>query len=290
VKVILLGTAAGGGSPQWNCACGICTGGFLPRTQDCLAVSATGDAWYLVNASPDLRAQILATRELAAGPGPRQTPIRGALLTDAELDHTLGLTMLREAAGLHVWAPEAVLKALDSDFPLRTIVARYGGWTWELVPEELDGLRITVLPVSAKRPKYVSSEVDGHWVVAYRVDDPGTGGSLVYAPCLAQWPAGFDDMVSGAGCVILDGTFYSPREMSAATRTGIDPAAQKAMGHIPIAGDNGTLAHIRAHPGTRWIYTHLNNTNPILDPSSVEHANVRAAGVEVAVDGMRLDL
>jgi pyrroloquinoline quinone biosynthesis protein B len=284
VKVLLLGTAAGGGFPQWNCACRLCTSGLPARTQDCVAISADGAGWYLINASPDIRAQVLGAKALAPGPGPRDTPLRGALLTDAELDHTLGLTMLREGAGLRVWAPDAVLAALRFDFPLREIVARYGAWDWQPIGQHVDGLRITALPVSDKRPKYVVSGVDGPWVVAYRIEDPATGGVLVYAPCLATWPAGFDDLIAGATAVILDGTFYSPDEMSGATPT-VASTAQRAMGHLPITT---SLTHLR--PGPRWIYTHLNNTNPVLDPTSPEYAAVRAGGAEVLPDGAELEL
>lgn len=290
MRVLLLGTAAGGGFPQWNCACRMCTAGLPARTQDCLAVSADGVGWYLVNASPDIRAQVLAAKQLAAGPGPRDTPIRGALLTDAELDHTLGLTMLREGAGLRVWAPDAVLSALREDFPLREIVARYGAWDWQPVGAgcEVDGLRVTAFPVSAKRPKYTRSELDGAWVVAYRIE--AGGAALVYAPCLATWPDGFDELVAGAGCVILDGTFYSADEMSGATRAGVGSGAQRAMGHIPIAGEDGSLARIAARPGPRWLYTHLNNTNPILDAASPEYAEVRTAGADAPPDGTEITL
>lgn len=285
MKVVLLGTAAGGGYPQWNCACPMCVAGFPARTQDCVAISPDGTGWYLINASPDIRAQILATPWLRAGPGPRDTPLRGVLLTDAELDHTLGLTMLREGAGLRVWAPPAVLTALRDDFPLRGIVARYGAWDWQPVGGELADLKITTFPVSTKRPKYVASEVDGPWVVAYRVDCPT--GALVYAPCLATWPDGFDDLVADTTCVILDGTFYSPDEMSGATRSGVHSGAQRAMGHLPIID---SLTHIAKHPGPRWLYTHLNNTNPIIDPTSPEHAALRAAGAEAPPDGTTLDI
>jgi pyrroloquinoline quinone biosynthesis protein B len=284
VKVLLLGTAAGGGFPQWNCACRMCTAGLPARSQDCIAISADGVGWYLINASPDIRSQILATEQLAPGPGPRDTPLRGVLLTDAELDHTLGLTMLREGNGLRVYGPSAVLGAL----PFRDIVSRYGSWTWEQVPAELDGLRISTFPVSDKQPKYVTSTMDGPWVVAYRIED-SVGGVLVYAPCLKTWPDGFDTLVADASCVILDGTFYSPDEMSGATRkTGT--GAQRAMGHIPITGPNGSLARIAAHPGKRWIYTHLNNTNPILDPHSPEHQAIRTAGAEAPPDGTAISV
>jgi pyrroloquinoline quinone biosynthesis protein B len=288
VRVLLLGTAAGGGFPQWNCACALCAAcrsgeaSVRPRTQDCLAISPDGVGWYLVNASPDIRAQILATPALAAGPGPRDTPLRGALLTDAELDHTLGLMLLREGGGLRVFAPPAVLTALDDHFPIRGTVARYGEWTWE-PNATVPGLDITTFAVSDKHPKYAQdSTAPGPWVVAYRITDPATGGALVYAPCLREWPDGFDDLVAGASVVLLDGTFYSAKEMQG---TGTTTSAQRAMGHVPIAD---SLDRIRRHSGVRWCYTHLNNTNPVLDTRTVEYATVREAGVEVPPDGTEL--
>ena len=275
MKVILLGTAAGGGCPQWNCACRLCTAGLPPRTQDCVAISADGAGWYLLNCSPDIRAQILATPPLRAGPGPREIPLRGVLLTDAELDHTLGLLMLRETRGLPVFAPDAVLDALS---PLRAIIDGYGGWT-SLV--DLPGLRVDVLPVSDKKPKYAPPGGEGPWVVAYRVTDLRTGGVLVYAPCLKSWPEGFDSFVEGASLVLLDGTFHAPDEMA-----GVGGPDQLAMGHLPITA---SLARIAGRPG-RWAFTHLNNTNPVLDPASAEHAAVLSAGALLPADGTEFSL
>ncbi|MEU6645070.1 pyrroloquinoline quinone biosynthesis protein PqqB [Saccharomonospora sp. NPDC046836] len=292
MRMIVLGTAAGGGVPQWNCACPNCVAarrGRAPaRTQDCLAVSADDRNWYLLNASPDIRTQLTSSAALAAGPGPRETPIRGVLLTDGELDHTLGLFQLKEAAGLCVWAPDAVVRHV----PARDVVGRYQTWTWSPSASEvrLDGLRVTVFPVSDKRPKYAAeSTVAGPWVVAYRITDPATGGVLVYAPCLAAWPPGFDEFCAGADCVVLDGSFYAPDEMASATRGDVGARAQLAMGHLPMAGPHGSLARIREATGrTRWLFTHLNNTNPVLDPGSAERADLDAAGAEVPTDGTEL--
>ncbi|RSN44625.1 pyrroloquinoline quinone biosynthesis protein PqqB [Amycolatopsis sp. WAC 04197] len=287
MRVILLGTAAGGGFPQWNCACALCVSDAPPRTQDCVAVSADGEGWYLLNVSPDIRAQILATPPLRAGPGPREIPLRGVLLTDAELDHSLGLLLLREAGGLPVWAPEAVLGALSEQFPARAIIDGYGGWQW--LPSSdvsIDGLRVSMLPVSDKRPKYArSSTEDGPWVVAYRIEDVRTGGVFVYAPCLKSWPDGFDDFTRDAGLVLLDGTFYAPDEMSGATAAEVGDGTQLAMGHLPITG---SLAKLR--PGPQWAYTHLNNTNPVIDPASPEHAAVLAGGASLPLDGTEFKL
>jgi pyrroloquinoline quinone biosynthesis protein B len=288
MRVVVLGTAAGGGFPQWNCACRLCSAcraGDVPaRTQDCLAVQAD-DGWYLVNASPDIRAQVLAASVLAPGPAPRDTPLRGALLTDAELDHAMGLLMLREGGGLRVFAPPAVLSALSS---ARDTVTRYGSWTWSSTVD-IPGLSVTTFAMSNKKPRYAAdSTVPGPWVVAYRLADPVTGGALVYAPCMRVWPDGFDEFVDGADRVLLDGTFFSSAEMPGAETTSTTP--QHAMGHVQIGGADGSLARIAKHPGIRWYYTHLNNTNPVLDRRSPEYATVRDAGVEVPLDGTVLDV
>jgi pyrroloquinoline quinone biosynthesis protein B len=297
VKIVLLGTAAGGGVPQWNCACRLCVAArsgspTVPaRSQDCIAVSATGRHWYLVNVSPDIRAQLAGTPHLAPGPQPRATPIRGILLTDAELDHTAGLLLLREGAGLAVWAPASVIGALSTDFPVRDIVYRYHGWTWHAIGstafdlgEPADGvLRCRAFPLHDKPPRYAEQR-SGPWAVAYRIEDPATGGVLVYAPCLGTWPAGFDEFVTGADCVLLDGTFYSADELAPTT------GGQRGMGHLPISGADGSLAALRRHPDIRWIYTHLNNTNPLLDNESPHLRELWAAGADVLVDGTELDL
>jgi pyrroloquinoline quinone biosynthesis protein B len=292
VKAVLLGTTAGGGFPQWNCACSLCvrarSGELVARTQDCLAISGNDTGWWLVNASPDIRAQITGCALLNPGPGPRETPLRGALFTDAELDHTLGLLTLRGGAGLTVWAPGTVLHAVQDQFDLRTVIDGYAPLAWREVgpdPFELDGLRVTAIPISGKRPKYArSSTMEGHWVVAYRFEDLDSGGVLVYAPCLASWPSGFDEVVAGADCLLLDGTFHGGSEMGSATGSS---SGQAAMGHLPISA---SLPQLRRFPSVRRIYTHLNNTNPVLDPSSPEAAELRAAGVEVPLDGTVIEL
>ncbi|SDK97031.1 pyrroloquinoline quinone biosynthesis protein B [Lentzea albidocapillata subsp. violacea] len=291
MKAVLLGTTAGGGFPQWNCACPLCVrarSGELPsRSQDCLAISGNGTDWWLVNASSDIRTQIASCSLLNPGPGARETPLRGALFTDAELDHTLGLLTLRGGAGLTVWAPGSVLHALKDQFDLRTVIDGYAPVAWRQVdqPFDLGGLRVSAIPISGKRPKYArSSTMDGPWVVAYRFEDPVSGGVLVYAPCLASWPAGFDEVVAGADCLLLDGTFYAASEMGSATGSS---SGQAAMGHLPITA---SLPELRRFPGVRRIYTHLNNTNPVLDPSSPESAKLREAGVEVPLDGTVIEL
>jgi pyrroloquinoline quinone biosynthesis protein B len=315
MRARLLGTAAGGGLPQWNCACAMCVRARRDgtgRTQDCLAVTGANRRWYLVNASPDIRAQILTAPELAAGPGQRETPVSGVLLTDGELDHTIGLLMLREGSPLDVYGPGRVLDALQDSFPVRPILDPYGSLGWHAVRPgatiSLDEqLSATAIPLSVKRPRYArpasahvppehlpprqpaSPATDGAqtqdpWVVAYRFEDRRTGGSLVYAPCLASWTGPLDTALTGAGCVILDGTFFHDDEMLRAT--GQDRPAS-TMGHLPIAD---TYQRLRAHPAAHKLYTHLNNTNPAQAGDSPERATLAAAGIEVAQDGMTLEL
>jgi pyrroloquinoline quinone biosynthesis protein B len=295
--VRVLGTAAGGGLPQWNCACAECALARGPdgpawRSQDGLAVEDGRGGWFLLNASPDIRAQILATPELAPGPGRRESPVRGVLLTDAELDHTLGLVALREGAALDIHATAPVLGALETGFPVKRVLAPYSGPRWHAVAADgvvqLGGtLTVTAVPLGAKRPRYAADLPERpDWVVGYRIEDR-RGSTLVYAPCVARWTDALEEACDGADCLILDGTFYTDDEMTAATGGG---GSALSMGHLPIAGSGGSLERLRGHPHARRLYTHLNNTNPISDPGSAARAAVEAAGVGAAADGMLLEL
>ncbi|GAA2649229.1 pyrroloquinoline quinone biosynthesis protein PqqB [Paractinoplanes durhamensis] len=275
MRVRVLGSAAGGGSPQWNCACPVCqdarrTGRH--RSQDTVAVSGDGTAWYLLNAGPDIRTQILGTPELAPGPGLRETPLRGVLLTTAELDHTLGLLSLREAVRLSVYATPAVSAALETAFPLRPMLASYTELHWNELTDHLvldGGLDVRRLTVGAKRPRYAAGVAGDDWVSALRLTDTRTGASFVHATCLPAWTAAFDGFVAGAGEVLLDGTFGTDDEL---TRTTGRPGSARSMGHLPIVESR---PHTARHPGTRFRYGHLNNTNP-------------AAGDDVVADGSEL--
>ncbi|MGW7821194.1 pyrroloquinoline quinone biosynthesis protein PqqB [Streptomyces puniciscabiei] len=296
MRVVLLGTAAGGGFPQWNCACSLCTAardGKLPsRTQECAAVTGNGRDWWLLNASPDLRTQLTATPALWPGPGPRDTPLRGVLLTDAEADHVTGLAELRGAAGLKVYAAPPVHAVLA---PARAALGRYAPWEWADSLADggfvlAGGLVVTARPLGAKIPKYVplrAPEPSAPWVTAYRVEDLASGGVLVYAPSVGTWSPDLDELCAEADCVLLDGTFYAADEMGTTVRTR---ARQAAMGHLPVSGPDGTLAALARHPGTRRIYTHLNNTNPLLDPASPARARIAEQGAEVLPDGAELVL
>ncbi|MGW7543806.1 pyrroloquinoline quinone biosynthesis protein PqqB [Streptomyces sp. NPDC054770] len=296
MRVVLLGTAAGGGFPQWNCACALCAAardGKLPaRTQECVALTGNGRDWWLLNASPDIRAQLTATPALWPGPVPGDSPVRGVLLTDAEADHVTGLTVLRGAPDLKVYAAPPVGTVLA---PARAALDRYAPWEWADSLADggfvlAGGLVVTAHPVGAKVPAYVPAglaEADGRWVTAYRVEDLATGGVLLYAPCVGAWSDVLDELCAEADCVLLDGTFFTADETGTAVRSA---PGQAATGHLPVSGAHGSLAALARHPRTRRIYTHLDNTNPLVDPASRARAQVAAEGVEVLPDGIEFAL
>jgi pyrroloquinoline quinone biosynthesis protein B len=298
--LLVLGTAAGGGIPQWNCACPGCDGArahpHRRRRHASLAVRAGEGRWYVVNATPDLGDQIEAHPGLHPGPGPRQTPLAGIVLTDAELDHTLGIPRLREADGLQVLATAPVRQALLDRLHLGDVLTPYTSVTWRELPrrgaEPLDrespgGLLISGIPVSGKRPRYAADAPDDDaWVIALRLYDPVTGATALYAPALAAWPDHFRRAAEEADCVIVDGTFWDDEEPR---RTGISTRTATGMGHLPIEGPGGTAERL-ARLSARCLYTHLNNTNPLVDPAAPQHKRLARLGLEVAHDGMVIEL
>lgn len=292
-----LGVAAGGGYPQWNCACGGCrrarerpgTGSFHAG----LAVSGTGQRWFLLNATPDVHHQIAATPELHPGPGVRATPIAGVLLSDAEFDHTIGLLVLREGSPLHIYATTPVLDALDDDFPVRDLLADYTELRWHEIDAgdriELDErLRVTAFNTGSKPPRYVRHPKPfDNWEVGFHLSDIVTGGTAVYAPTVPRWDADFAARVGSADCVLIDGTFFTDDEMR---HTGAGTRRGSEMGHLPIDSANGSLRMLAELPAKRKVYTHVNNTNPILDPNSPEHERLTKLGVEVGRAGLEVEL
>jgi len=295
VRVHILGSAAGGGFPQWNCNCVNCAGlrtGSLrakPRTQSSVAVSSDGKRWSLLNASPDLRTQISAFPDLQPTSEVRSSAIDSVLLSDAELDHITGLLTLRESQPVRlyctsrvfdwVFASNPIFAALNQPERLRVTKVE------DRKPEAIGcGLGFEPLFVSGKVPTYVKPappNPDGV-TVAYKLTDARAGSSLLYVPAIKAIDDRFIAMASGCDCLMFDGSFWSENEMElrgAGTRTA------SAMGHIPISGPAGSLTRL-SDLRTRKIYTHINNTNPILDENSVERRTVEKAGWEVAEDGM----
>jgi pyrroloquinoline quinone biosynthesis protein B len=304
VKIRVLGSAAGGGFPQWNCNCRNCSGvrngtlRALPRTQSSIAVCGR-DArrWALVNASPDILAQLRAHPDLQPARAPRDTALAAILLVDGQIDHTAGLLMLRESTRpLRIWCSDRVHADLTQGNPIFGILAHYCGVERRELPadgrefgvEELDGVRWQALAVAGKPAPYSpgrAASVAGD-NVALVMRDAASGGSAVYAPGLAAIDAPLWSAMRAADCVLVDGTFWSEEEMIG---LGLSGKRARDLGHLPQSGAGGMLEWLQQLPrATRRILIHVNNTNPILDEGSAERAELERQGVEVARDGLEI--
>lgn len=298
MRVRVLGSSAGGGLPQWNCGCENCslaragTGAVVPRTQDSVAISSDGERWLLFNASPDIHRQIQAFDGLHPRAG-RATPIRGIVLTNGDLDHVLGLLSLRESTPLVIFATRAVRRGLvEGNTMLKTLERFEGQSTW--VPLELDrtldlddGISLLPFALPGKVPKHLEgaappSDEDNIGVVAI---ERASGKRVVYAASMAGPSEGLA-RIEGADVAFFDGTFWTSDELIA---LGLGTARAEEMAHWPLGGKAGSLNHLASARVRRKIYTHVNNTNPILKKGSMEQALVRDAGFEIAFDGMDLE-
>jgi pyrroloquinoline quinone biosynthesis protein B len=256
------------------------------RTQESVAVSADRRRWLLVNAGPDVGAQL---GRLAPTDAVRDSPVTAVLLTDAELDHVTGLLSLREGGGLTVYATGWILRAAAPILGILSAYAPVGRRALTVgVDTAVTGLTCRAFATgSHKRPRYVTGmNPDPTGVVGYRFTDPA-GASLAYLPCL---PALTDEVAAelkGADCAFLDGTCWSDEELAS---VGAKALTSRSMGHAPVNGPGGTLERFAALPVGRRLYTHLNNTNPLLVADSPERRRVEAAGVEIAHDGMEIEL
>jgi pyrroloquinoline quinone biosynthesis protein B len=296
LRTLVLGAAAGGGLPQWNCGCGNCRlareGSIPPLSQSSLAASADGAAWALVNASPDIRAQLAAQAALHPT-GLRASPIRSVLLTNGDIDHVAGLLGLRERQPFTLFATREILDviasnpifaALAPDLVERRPVAL--GETVEIAP----GLEAELFPVPGKVPLYlegaeVRSDLEGEQTVGVRL--AAGGAAAFYVPGCARMTRALADRLAGAALVLFDGTLWQDDEMIAA---GLGAKTGRRMGHMPIAGPEGSIAAFAALGVRRKVFVHLNNTNPVLRPDAAERAEAEAAGWEIAFDGMEIVL
>jgi pyrroloquinoline quinone biosynthesis protein B len=303
----VLGSGAGGGLPQWNCNCANCTqarsrtGIVTPRTQSSIAVSDNGDDWVLVNASPDLLAQLRAHPELQPARAVRDSGIAAVLLCDAQIDHVTGLVMLRERpTPLPLYATQPVLDDLSSAFPLIPLLAHYCGIDqhaialgapFDIAP--LTGLRFTAIEIESAPPPYSphrAAPVIGD-NVAFVIEDVVTSATAFYAPGLARPSPSILAAMRTARLVLVDGTFWTDTEM---IDLGLSSKRAVDMGHLAQCdanGEAGMLSLLGSLPSTtRKVLIHINNTNPILDPRSEAHAMVREHGIEIAEDGMELQV
>jgi pyrroloquinoline quinone biosynthesis protein B len=299
MRVRLLGTAAGGAFPQWNCNCGNChiartnPTRAKPRTQSCIAISGDGTQWFLINASPDIRIQIESFPPLWPPTANRRgTGVAGILLTNADLDHTLGLLSLRETGPLAVYATADVRRALVEGLNLDAVFNAYAGIAWHTPPETLSPLASTLhyaaFPIPGKPPRYRPGVAPSAGdAVGYKIIDNSTGGQLVVLPDLASIDDAVMNQIKDANVLLLDGTFFTDDEMRQ-TATGNATASQ--MGHQPVGGINGSLARIAALRNITRVYVHINNTNPMLLEDSPQRAAVEATGVVIGYDGMEFSL
>jgi pyrroloquinoline quinone biosynthesis protein B len=306
----ILGSAAGGGFPQWNCNCAGCQAarrgdqGVYPRTQSSLAVRGSSGDWFLVNASPDVRQQLERLHDGIPN-SVRSSPIAGVLLSDAEIDHTAGLMILRESAEpLQVYGTETVRQALTEGFSLLRVLKDYCGIKWSVVepgsPINLgsngeSSLEVEAFLLPGTPPKYMGSvAVKGDWVVGFTFRDRGAypkgnrlrGSVVTYAPALAELTPSILERFESSDCILVDGTFWQNEELLklGSTRTALE------MGHLPLSGDDGSLVSLSKLSCSRKIFIHINNTNPILIPNSPERQIVEAAGMEIGYDGLTIEL
>jgi pyrroloquinoline quinone biosynthesis protein B len=295
----VLGSGAGGGVPQWNCACENCNLAragdprVAPRTQDSLAVSGRGDRWLLVNASPDIGVQLARFAPLHPR-RPRDTPIAAVALTNGDLDHVVGLLSLRESQPFAVLATERVRAGLvERNAMLRTLARTADQVAWqrlhlgqELVVDDA-GVGVTALAVPGKLPVHLTGIVEpsAEDNVALRVRDLTTGRTVVIATAVGSLE-GTDLLFEPADALFFDGTFWTEEEL---ITLGLGKARARDMAHLPMSGTGGSLSRLGAVAGRR-IFTHINNTNPVLREDSRERASVVSAGWEVAFDGFEVSL
>jgi len=264
----------------------------LGRTQSSAAVSADRRRWFLINASPDVRGQIEAFPGLHPQDAERATPMEAVLLTDAELDHTLGLLLLREARALRLYATPAVHKTLcDGSGILRTL-ERYCQVEWQaIVPGAdvplTDGLSCRAFDAPTTKHARFGDEVDHGRVVGYRLTDERGGGTLVYLPGVQALTPAVRAEIEGCDCLLIDGTCWRDDEL---VRLGLSGRTSREMGHLPIDGPDGSLAQVPALRVRRTIFVHMNNTNPILLADTPERRVVEDSGMEVAMDGLEVEV
>lgn len=299
----MLGAAAGGGFPQWNCACALCSAvrrgaaGLTARTQTSVAVSADGERWFLLCASPDVRAQIEAIPELWPR-APRGSPIEGVLLPSADVDATAGLLSLREGEPVALFATRRVLDAfLERNALAATLRRTPSQLTARALPLDAEvplcdragrptGLAATAFPVAGKPPPHLAgSRYDLEDSVGFVLRDLASGERLAFVPCAGVVDAPLLAALAGVGTLLFDGTFWSDDEL---VRVAPGSPTARAMAHVPVGGPEGSLALLAGVRAPRRLYVHVNNTNPMLQDGGPERARVRAAGWEVAHDGMEV--
>lgn len=301
--IYVLGSAAGGGFPQWNCNCPNCHGvrtGTIQakaRTQSSIAVSENGTDWVLLNASPDIRQQLFEFKAAQPARKLRDTGIISVILMDSQLDHTTGLLTLREGCPMNVWCTEMVHQDLTNGFPVFNMLKHWNGGLQyhEINPKQafkIDGfenLEFLPLIIKSAAPPYSPHRNNPHDGdnIALIIKDHKTQKQLFYAPGLGKIDDQIMQIMQSSDCVMIDGTLWTDDEMQ---QTGVGTKTGREMGHLYISGEGGSLSCLNKLSTPKKVLIHINNTNPILNENSSQFAELKANGVEVAYDGMQIEL
>jgi pyrroloquinoline quinone biosynthesis protein B len=305
MQVKILGSAAGGGFPQWNCACQNChavRGGRFEgksRLQTQVAVSSDGVSWFLLGASPDLRLQIESTRELYPSFGVRSSSICGVVLASADLDQVLGLLLLRELQPFQVWATESVIEILrgeNSMFGMLNRVADQVRWNTIRAGEQFSvqsfagcasGIGCRPVALSSRCPAYTTRILQSEEAVLGMILTAPSGATIGYFPQLPKLTPELNGLFATLDCLLLDGTFWSDDEL---IRLQCSVQRAREMGHIPVGGEDGSLHQLAGLTRPRKMYIHINNTNPMLNEAGAEYRELRRSGWELAEDGWHFSL
>ena len=310
MKILVLGSAAGGGFPQWNCNCPNCAGvrkgsiNAKPRTQSSIAVSANGIDWVLINASPDILQQIRSNPALQPARAIRDSGIAAVMVMDAQIDHITGLLMLREGRKkMNLYCTESVWDDLNHGLPLAKVLSHYCGVERHAIdglsadethfaPIEvpgIDGIRFHPMPLKSKAPPYSPHRNnpgpgDNNGLM---IESKTTGKKVFYAPGLGEIEPHVLQAMQQADCVLVDGTVWTGDEM---ITLGLTQKTAADMGHLQVSGPGGMIEVLDGIGARRKVLIHINNTNPILNEESSERAVLAQHGIEVAFDGMEIEL
>jgi pyrroloquinoline quinone biosynthesis protein B len=300
LRLIVIGSAAGGGFPQWNCGSAVSAlfwqgdARVVARTQSSIAASVDGERWVLLNASPDLRHQIIATPALHPHAGERHSPIAAVVLTNGDIDHVAGLLTLRERQPFDLYATAAIQQVLSAN-PIfealdRTVVRRHTIALGETV-DTGTGVAVEIFPVPGKVPLYMERgepEIGAETDTTIGVRVIGRDGAdAFYVPGCAFLSPALRARLADASLVLFDGTLWTDDEM---IRQGVGQKTGRRMGHISMSGEDGSLAAFKDLGVARKVFVHINNTNPVLIEGSPERRAAEAAGWEIGVDGMEIAL
>ena len=301
MRIRVLGSAAGGGFPQWNCNCPNCDGvrkgtiNAKRRTQSSIAVSSNDVDWLLFNTSPDILTQFQQFPESQPARSIRDTAFKSIVLLDAQIDHTTGLFMLRESkTPLNIYCTDMVYEDLTTGNPIFKILEHYCGVNWHqihttednaFVPEGISNIKVKAIPLSSKAPPYSPHRHDPHEGdnLGILLEDLTTGEKTFYAPGLGQIESHIKPYMEEADCLLVDGTCWTNDEMKS---LGIANKMSLDMGHLPQSGPGGMIEVLRPLPAKKKVLIHINNTNPILREDSEQRGQLTQEKIEVAYDGM----